>query len=441
VIDHSGDKPVEIKAGPDGTGYVLGTGQAPALTLFLHANRDTGTLVVETNQDRAAVFVDRRRFGRDTEQGIVRIPLPAGPHTIRVEKQGYQAPPEQRVEIAKDQLHRVPFELRPQPGTLVVRAAIPGTRVLLDGSPLGVVQGRGSFPVPPGDHTVELTKDRYVSRKLAVRIAPGAQFDISEAQSQLSESAPAPPPPAPPKVVAETPKPAPQPEPVRPEIREWDALKDSRDISTLEAFRRKYPGTQVADQAAQKLERLEGDAALNSHDAKSLRAFVAKYPSSQLAQQAHKQIDQLDWEDLNKKDAGALKTYISQHPSSPFRDDAEAELAKLGAANRAAHDREEINGVLARYAQAFDAKDVGTVQAVWPSIPASTLDTLRKTFKSVRSISVQLRPTSVQIDGDTAVANCTRQLRQVTDRPLEVSNTVTVRLRRGERGWVIEDLR
>ena len=84
---------MRLQAGRDGLDYVIATGDVPSLSVFMTANRDVGSLVVETREDDVRVFVNGERWPRPSQQGIVRINnLPVREHSIRVEKPGFESP-------------------------------------------------------------------------------------------------------------------------------------------------------------------------------------------------------------------------------------------------------------------------------------------------------------------------------------------------------------
>jgi hypothetical protein len=190
--------------------------------------------------------------------------------------------------------------------------------------------------------------------------------ELGRGQTQLTEAVVTPPPPAPTPV--ETPKVTPAPVPVvAADVRDWEPLKDSRDVSALEGYRRKYPSSPFAEQAGRRLDDIR----------------------KQQADLARKQQEQAD---------------------AAARVKAEAEKAQ---------ESQAVRGAIDRYAKGYDAKDVDTLRSVWPGMPSQTQTTLRRTFREAKSISLKLTPQSVEVNGNSAVAVCARELRQMLDRPLD----------------------
>jgi serine/threonine-protein kinase len=387
--DSLGAGPLEVKAGAANSPvYLLNTGPAPSVTVFVHASRDTGTLLVETRQDGAVVFIDNKRYSQTTQQGVISIPLPARKYTIRVEKPGFDSPPSQQVQVVTSKVNRMAFNLVAQRGTLLISGALDGTNVKLDGNLLGVIRGNNTFQVPAGDHTVELAKDRYVSKQVRLTVAPGAKVELGRPQVLLTEIPAAAPLPAPPvespKVPPVTLTPA--------DARDWEQLKDSRDVAALEGFRRKYPNSSFSEQAARRLD-----------DIRKQAEIVKK-----------QQLEQAET-------AARLK-------------------AEAAEAQKRTQDTQAIRGAIDRYAKAFESKDLDTLKAVWPGMPSQTQTTLRRTFREAKSISLKLRPDSVEVNGNSAVAACSRELRQMLDRPLDLADKVIIRLKRDDKSWVIDSI-
>ena len=173
----SGTHQLRVSA-PDGIREsVVSLQDSPSINLYVAADLDVGTLVVETGQDGVQVLLDNRPQPTLTQQGIVRIPVPSKQYSVSVAKQGFRAPAAKSIEVKKGQLQRVSFELIPLESTLDVRAGLPGVRVQIDGQTSGVTGPDGSLRIDnikPGTHTIDLTKDGYTPRPLTnFKFEPG----------------------------------------------------------------------------------------------------------------------------------------------------------------------------------------------------------------------------------------------------------------------------
>ena len=177
--------------GKDQRKVVLDIGSAPTLTAFLNSEREVGTLVVVTGEDNVRVLIDGKEFRTKTQRGQVRIPnLEVKEYSIEVMKDGYQTLAAQRAEIRKGEEKKLEFHLVPVPSvaSLSLQGAVPGIQVLLDRNPLGSVPQSGVFSasnLTPGEHTIELRKDQYKTKRIARRFAAGETVQLSAADVAL----------------------------------------------------------------------------------------------------------------------------------------------------------------------------------------------------------------------------------------------------------------
>jgi serine/threonine protein kinase len=206
------------------------------------------------------------------------------------------------------------------------------------------------------------------------------------------------PPPAP--VAAPIPSPAPrtiEKSPQQVEAEEWDSVRNTRDLAKLQEFRRKYPNTALAQQALTLMADLEWDQVHSSRDAKALRDFQSRYAASPHA--------------------------------------AEAGIAA---------DRIEIAGVLKRYEAAYAARDINQVRALSSGASRDASNKVEAFFKISRSVGMTLQPTGeAEVSGDRATVQCRHSLTVEPidgSRPRPVNDSATVRLRRANGVWTIDDI-
>ena len=145
-------------------------GAAPMLTAFLKTDVNAGTLIVATGQDDVRVFLNEKEYRRPTQRGEVRVQT-LGKVAVRVAKSGFLDEPAQTVEVNKGAEVRVQFELKPRPqfGSLEIQGAMAGSEVVVDGKSAGMVGPDGSFSlgaIQPGDHTIELRRERYLPKRV-----------------------------------------------------------------------------------------------------------------------------------------------------------------------------------------------------------------------------------------------------------------------------------
>ena len=157
--------------------------------------RNVGALVIVAGQDDARVFLNGKLQRQLTRGGQLRLPnLEPKDYVVQVSKNGFQDAPQQTIRILKDEEAKVVFNLQPQPhlATLTIQGGVPGTTVLVDQASVGTVQPDGSLSVStinPGDHTLELRKDRFKPRQLQKHFVAGATVGLAAADATL-EAAP-----------------------------------------------------------------------------------------------------------------------------------------------------------------------------------------------------------------------------------------------------------
>jgi hypothetical protein len=154
-----------------------------------------GTLLVMTGQDDAGVFLDGKLLPHVTRGGQLRLPnLAPQEYVVQVSKSGFQDLPAQKVRIRKGEEAKVIFNLQPLPrlASLTVQGGTPGSAVFIDQTGVGTIQSDGTFFVPtvnPGDHTVELRKERFVTRQFRKHFVAGEAIILAAADAAL-EAAP-----------------------------------------------------------------------------------------------------------------------------------------------------------------------------------------------------------------------------------------------------------
>ena len=174
----------------------IDAGTAPTLSAFLESGQNLGTLLVVTGQEKARVFLNGKLQQRLTQGGQLLIPnLETKDYVVRVSKIGFQEVPEQKIRIRKGEQSRLAFNLQPIPhfASLTVQGGIPGATVLIDQTPVGTVQPDGTLTIAtvnPGDHIVELRKDRFKPKQLRRSFVAGAAVSLAAADAAL-DAAPA----------------------------------------------------------------------------------------------------------------------------------------------------------------------------------------------------------------------------------------------------------
>ncbi len=191
----AGPHELAVTRGADEYKLEVDAGAAPTLNAFLESGQNVGTLVVVTGQDKAKVFLNGKLQPQPTEGGQLRIPnLELKDYVVRVSKSGFQDLPEQKIRIRKGEQAKVIFNLQPVPhlASLTIQGGVPGATVLIDQTPVGTVQPDGTLTVAtvnPGDHTVELRKDRFKARQIKKHFVVGQAVSLGAGDAAL-EAAP-----------------------------------------------------------------------------------------------------------------------------------------------------------------------------------------------------------------------------------------------------------
>ena len=163
----------------------------PTLTALVESGQNIGTLVIVTGQDKAKVLLNGKLRGNTPSGGVLRVPnLEPGEYIVHVSKTGFQDLPDQKIRVRKGEQAKLTFDLQPIPrfATLSVQGGTPGTAVFIDQAQVGTVQSDGSLTVAainPGDHTLELRKDRFKSRQSRKHFVAGANVSLTGADAVL----------------------------------------------------------------------------------------------------------------------------------------------------------------------------------------------------------------------------------------------------------------
>ena len=103
-----------------------------------------------------------------------------------------------------------------------------------------------------------------------------------------------------------------------------------------------------------------------------------------------------------------------------------------------------IAGVIRQYVAALEARDLGALRRVWPSLGGAQERGIREDFENARTIEVTIEGLRTEAAGDTATVTCLRRYRLETrDGHRNQADTPTViGLRKTSPGtWVIESIR
>jgi serine/threonine-protein kinase len=404
----------------------------------------TGTLVVQAGMSDALVFVDNVARGRTDASGRFSLPLEEKTYQVRVQKLGYEIPRDQQVVVSAKAPAAVSFSLSPQYSRLELRGAPAGVEVRAGSSILGRTDGSVfSAQVQPGDQTLQVTEGKE-TRQLQQRFEPGKTLTLSWANV------------APPRVV----RPDPVTKTVDIEEQTWEQARNTGDPARLQEYLDKYSNGPHAGDAQGLLENSIWSRT-NRDDIASLRSYLTRYPRGPHAAEASSRIVELTWNQVEKRDEQAVRNYLGQNPDGPhrqeaqrlldqFRVDAEAkkknteEFARLEAERtKLAADRQGVSAALGQYKQAYEARNIDALRAVYPSLAGNALRSLRDAFAHADSIQLDLNVVKEpEISGDSATVHAERSLRQTEGRKAlaPIQGPLTIRLHRAGQAWVIDSI-
>ena len=188
-----GDREFSVDDGTSKRNLLVSISAQPTLTAYLKLDINAGSLLISTaGEDDVAAFLNERPARNKSKGGQMRLPgIPVGTYTVRVAKDGFAPDPPQKIVIAKGQEARIEFKLKaiPRLSSLRLRGVAAGTQVYLDGNPIGAVPASGAFDfaqVAPGEHVVELRRDRMAPKRNPRQFRAGETIELSGADVTLS---------------------------------------------------------------------------------------------------------------------------------------------------------------------------------------------------------------------------------------------------------------
>jgi serine/threonine-protein kinase len=428
-----------------------------------------GSLVIETGNKDVSVYIDsvKQNGGR---RGTLRVSLPPVEHEIRAERPGYVTRSVRTV-ISSNTEQKIDLRLErqtvtPQHARLSIQAAPPGSQVFVDGQSKGTVDGNGTFSadVAEGDHQISLMTDSRKSDAITRHFAQGGQVQLDGAEFKAA---------LPPETTEGT---------------AWLQVQDSRSISALEGFLKRFPNSAHRGEAEPKLDDLYWQKATDANDVANFRDYQSRYPNGRHAQDAQNEIVKLDWQlAQNTSDTSVLEDFLKRYPSGSFHDQAAAKLDDLtwqrasrvsdaaslhdylgrfpnGKHADQAHngldqlaaskpparvettvdERAAVLAVLQRYKKAYDEESVAELQAIWPGMGPRQISTLGVFFKSARAVTLAYNLVGEpEISGTSSTAKFTQSLNFIINgKQQKTSAQVTMQLKKaGPGNWVIETIR
>jgi eukaryotic-like serine/threonine-protein kinase len=102
-----------------------------------------------------------------------------------------------------------------------------------------------------------------------------------------------------------------------------------------------------------------------------------------------------------------------------------------------------IQGVLARYRGALEARDISALKRVWPALSGRQEEAIANEFQHARAIAASLDGVEIRTTGNGATVTCRRNYMVTTGdgQTLKTTTTMIMTLARRDGGWNIETIR
>jgi hypothetical protein len=402
------------------------------------AGAPRGTMILRAGVPGARVLVDNVPQGLTDARGELHTELPAGSHSVRVEKAGYKVSPDQRVLVAENKSHPLDFTLSPLASKLEILGAPNGAEVSLGQS---TKRGDGSsvlsFDVQPGSQVVNVS-DGKANKQTALKFEPGATVSMDWRDI------------APPKSV-----PVATPPPLSADAKleqDWERVRNTSDPEQLEQFLRDHPGSARSPNAHAKLEELRW-LRTDQSDVKALQAYLARFPKGGHAQFAHGLIDDANWNLVNKASAQSLQAFIEANGASSHHAEAQSIIDRLNGQRQQADDRRKeadqlagqerqgIRSAVEAFNNAFVHKSQRELKQIWPGALPDWLNSMNQ--KGAYFVATLYPVGEPEVSGARAALRCdliTQTILRGQPQPT-TRKTVKVTLRKVASQWVIEDPR
>jgi eukaryotic-like serine/threonine-protein kinase len=186
----SANHELELGTDKDLRKHPIEIGPERTLTVILESDPNTGTLVVQTNEDDVAITVLVN--GKEVKHGTARnktfhvANLKAGKYSVRAAKEGYDADPtEQQAEFQKGETKTVAFQFRRQAAAATAKVRLtltPGSELFVDGNPVGIAQSDTRvLDLKPMAHTFRAERGKQfqpVQKTLELTVSQTADLDL-----------------------------------------------------------------------------------------------------------------------------------------------------------------------------------------------------------------------------------------------------------------------
>ena len=422
---------------------------------------NTGSLVIRSEVPGVQVAVGDKQYTLSNEP--LKVELNAKSYQVSGSHPGYKDFGPVTIEVGKAAETVLDVKLTPKPSRLEIRGAQPNTRIALDGVLLGRAKADRSLSkeVAAGEHTVELSRNGFITKTLTRTFAPGESLVLSQTDLELESSDARTLSSASDKRPRSTYPPAMAAAPARSseDFLQWQSL-DRSNPDALRAFVAKYPNSSLSAEAKHDIEgillaREEGDwNGFDHSNLTALQAFLQKYPEGRHAATASSAVADIErksrmaqpaspeeaaWKKVNQRDEASLESYLHDFPTTRFRNQAEVDLANIRLGRASANETAAVLTVISRLANAWSAKDLDSILAIQRNLNKREV---KAELSHVKQLAMQISPASPpQIDGAQAIVLCRRQAEQVFSdgtRKQIPESIVSYVLAKHDGNWTIE---
>jgi hypothetical protein len=130
---------------------------------------------------------------------------------------------------------------------------------------------------------------------------------------------------------------------------------------------------------------------------------------------------------LKKNSIEPLQAFLIKHPNGAYSEQARQKLIQL-------RDKEAVLGVLRRYEEAYNKRDLDGMFALWPTCPEPYRKTYRDSFRSPQPPKLKLELDDPDIQGIMASVKGT----ETRSGALNSSSKFTAKLMKQGDKWVIQ---
>lgn len=343
---------------------------------------------MKTGQPRVLVSVDGTPSKRTDEHGLTTLELPAGTHSVRIAKQGFETPDEQKIAIAANDSQTLAFDLIPQ--TIASQPKTGGGAITTTPPPT-------SAPTPPAAPSPEeLEAQAWQVAHSAGDPAQLANFlakypngaHVTEARIQLDDA-------------------------------DWSRVNTS-DMQSLKTYISQHSTGRHAREASSRIAYLDY-MNLDKSDESALRAYLNEHPDSPYYAQVQSLISAIE---------AGKSAARSPQPSDTGPKSSGVQPETFG-----------ITSALTLFNSAFKRKQPKDVKKIWPSVPDEYIESMRQPGATYL---MQLTPNpnaAPEINGDTASIRCDLSITiKRAGKSQETSRPVKVRLQKVSGSWSIVDV-